>query len=96
MDTPTTNAEETMAAEAAKARMEEAHRRRKRKISAMPSTETNNMYQMLPSYTEQHKAEINEIIDRKECKPCSNAQFNKIFENVHFKIAFSNSRNIKK
>ena len=46
--------------------MEEKTRRRKRKISAVPSTESTNMYVILPSDAELHKAEISEIIAREK------------------------------
>ena len=36
--------------------------RSKRKISAVSSTEITDMYLILPSYTEHHQAEINDII----------------------------------
>ena len=72
--------------------MEKVCRRRKIKISAEPS----NMYLILPSYAEQHKAEIKMIIANEKAKLCRNAFSKNIFFNVEFKIAFANSRNIKK
>ena len=36
---------------------------RKRKRSPVPSTETPDMYLILPNFADIHKAEINEILD---------------------------------
>ena len=76
--------------------IEEERRRRKRKRSAMPSTEPGKLYLILPSYAEQHKADINMIIAKEKTKFCSNAFYKNIFDNVEFRIAFANRRNIKK
>ena len=73
-----------------------AEKHARRKISAVSSTETTSLYLILPSYTEQFQAEIKEIIARVKSKLCNNSYFKKIFESVEFKIAFSNSRNLKK
>ena len=42
------------------------------------------------------KAEINDILANEKIKLCSKKQFTKIFQNVNFRIAIANSRNIKK
>ena len=64
--------------------------------SAVSSTEPTDMYLILLSYAETFKAEINDILANEKIKLCSNQKFTKILQNVNFRIAFANSRNIKK
>ena len=56
----------------------------------------SNMYLVLPSYTEPQKAAITKIIAEEKQKLCSIKPFKQLFANTDFKIAFSNSNNIKK
>ena len=67
-----------------------------RKLNATASRNPTNMYLVMPSYVEPHKKEIKEILQQEKVKLCSNKTFQKVFENVDFNIAFSNSKNIKK
>ena len=55
----------------------------------------SNMYLVLPSYTEPHKKAIKKLIAEEKEKLCSNSLFKQLFANIDFKIAFSNSNNIK-
>ena len=56
----------------------------------------SDMYLVLPSYTEPHKNTIKKLIAEEKEKLCSNSLFKQLFANIDFKIAFSNSNNIKK
>ena len=56
----------------------------------------SDMYLVLPSYTEPHKNTIKKLIAEEKEKLCSNSLFKQLFANIDFKIAFSNSKNIKK
>jgi len=56
----------------------------------------SDMYLVLPSYTEPHSKAINKLIAEEKEKLCSNSLFKQLFANIDFKIAFSNSKNIKK
>jgi len=56
----------------------------------------SNMYLVLPSYTEPQKTAIKKLIAEEKEKLCSNSLFKQLFANIDFKIAFSNSKNIKK
>ena len=56
----------------------------------------SNMYLVLPSYTEPQKNAIKKIIAEEKEKLCSIKLFKQLFANTDFKIAFSNSNNIKK
>ena len=49
----------------------------------------------MPSYAEAHKKERKEILQNEQANLCSNKTFLKVFENVDFNIAFSNSKNLK-
>ena len=50
---------------------------------------------VLPSYAEPHKNTIKKILDAEEAKLCLNSQIKKCFDAIEFKIAFTNSKNIK-
>ena len=63
--------------------------------SSLTSSEPSDLYWVLPSYLEPFKKDIKNIIEKEKAKLCSNKQFKKCFENVEFKLAFANSRNIK-
>ena len=56
----------------------------------------SNMYLVLPSYTEPQSEAIKKIIADEKTKLCSNSLFKQLFANIDFKIAFANSKNIKK
>ena len=56
----------------------------------------SNMYLVLPSYTEPHNKAIKKLIADEKEKLCSNSLFKHLFANIDFKIAFANSKNIKK
>ena len=56
----------------------------------------SNMYLVLPSYTEPQNKAINKIIADEKAKLCSNSLFKQLFANIDFRIAFANSKNIKK
>ena len=56
----------------------------------------SNMYLVLPSYTEPQNKAINKIIADEKAKLCSNSLFKQVFANIDFRIAFANSKNIKK
>ena len=79
-----------MATEKVIAMEEEGPRKRKMKPSAVSSTEPTDMYLIIPSYAEAFKAEINDI------QTLQQQAIHKNISNVHFRIAFANSRNIKK
>ena len=85
---------EDMAAE--KMAVEKEGKSRKRiKLSAVSNKKkATNVYLILPSYTDQHKTEMNKIIKKEKSKLCSSTFFRNIFENVDFKLAFSNRGNI--
>ena len=56
----------------------------------------SNMYLVLPSYTEPQKNTIKKLIADKKAKLCSNSLFKHVFASIDFRIAFANSKNIKK
>ena len=68
---------------------------RGRRLNAAES-QNQTMYLVKPSYAEPHKKEIKEIRHQEKATLCSDKTFQKVFENVDFNIAFSNSKNIKK
>ena len=57
--------------------------------------EPSDVYLVLPSYAEPPKQDIKNIVKAEKAKLCSNNLFKKYFENIDFKIAFANSKNIK-
>ena len=56
----------------------------------------SNMYLVLPSYTEPQSEAIKKLIADEKTKLCSNSLFKHVFANIDFRIAFANSKNIKK
>ena len=52
------------------------------------------MYLVMPSYAKLFKHEIKKILQNEKKILCSNKTFQKVFENIDFKIAFFNSKNI--
>ena len=56
--------------------------------------EPSDVYWILPSYAEPFKNDIKKIVEKEKPKLC-NKQFRTCFENVEFKLAFANSRNVK-
>ena len=63
---------------------------------AAESGKNSTLYLIMPSYTEAYKKEIKEILQNEKAKLCSNKTFAKVFDDIDFNIAFSNSKNIKK
>ena len=63
---------------------------------AAESGKNSTLYLIMPSYTEAYKKEIKEILQKEKAKLCSNKTFAKVFDNIDFNIAFSNSKNLKK
>ena len=70
----------------------------RKKVEQRSSRKTKNstLYLIMPSYAEAHKKEIKKILQNEKAKLCSNKTFSKVFEDVDFNIAFSNSKNLKK
>ena len=69
------------------------------KRSAVPNDDfstNSDVFLVLPSYAEKHSREIKQIITNEKLKLCKSNYYNEIFENVNIKIAYSNSKNIKK
>ena len=73
--------------------MEENEQRRS--LNAAESRDPTIMYLVMPSYAEPYKHEIKQILQNEKKTLCSNKTFKKIFENIDFNIAFSNSKNVK-
>ena len=73
--------------------MEENGWGRKLNKEAAESSKKSTMYLIMPGYAEAHKKESKKILQNKKAKLCSNKTFSKIFEDVDFNIAFSNSKN---
>ena len=65
-------------------------------MNAVESLDPTTMYLIMPGYAEVHKKEIKNILQNEKAKLCSNKTFSKVFEDVDFNIAFSNSKNLKK
>ena len=42
-----------------------------------------------------HKAAIKKILNAEKAKLCTNKSLKKFFDNIEFKLAFANSKNIK-
>ena len=76
--------------------VEENGRGRKLNKEAAESRKSSTLYLIMPSYAEAHKKEIKKILQNEKAKLCSNKTFAKVFEDVDFNIAFSNSKNLKK
>ena len=68
---------------------------RKRKMNEVANLTPSVMYLVLPSYAEPHKNTIKKILDAEKAKLCMNSQIKKCFDAIEFKIAFTNSKNIK-
>ena len=58
-------------------------------------TEAKTIYLVMPSYAEQHKHQINAILEKEKKQLCRSKTFEKVFSSINFKIAFANSKNIK-
>ena len=56
---------------------------------------TQNIYWVMPSYAEPFKGRIMQILNEQKMNLCKNKTFEKVFNNISFKIAFANSKNIK-
>ena len=69
------------------------------KRSAVPDDDfstNSDVFLILPSYAEKNSSEIKQIIANEKLKLCKSNFYNEIFRNVNIKIAYSNSKNIKK
>ena len=64
-------------------------------MSADEKAETKTIYLVMPSYAEQHKRQIMEILAKEKKNLCRSKTFDKVFTNINFKIAFANSKNVK-
>jgi len=53
------------------------------------------MYLVLPSFAEPHKHTIKKILEAEKAKLRINSQVRKCFDAIEFKLAFTNSKNIK-
>ena len=64
-------------------------------MTAVEGQDSTTMYLVLPSYAEPFKKEIKQILLNEKNTLCSTKTYQKVFENIEFNIAFSNSKNIK-
>ena len=64
-------------------------------MTADEKAETRTIYLVMPSYAEQHKHQMIEILENQKKNLCRSKTFDKVFTNITFKIAFANSKNIK-
>ena len=53
------------------------------------------MHLVLPSFAEPHKHTIKKILEAEKAKLRINGQSRKCFDAIEFKLAFTNSKNIK-
>ena len=79
----------------AMARKENVEENERGPMNADSSREPSDLYWVLPSYAEPYKKDLKHFIETKKAKLCNNILIKTCFENVEFKIAFANSRNIK-
>ena len=68
---------------------------RRRKMNADTNLTPSSMYLVFPNSAELRKIAIKKILDAEKAKLCTNSQLKKCFDNIEFKIAFANSKNIK-
>ena len=68
---------------------------RKRKMNEVADLKPSVMYLVLPSFAEPHKHTIKKILEAEKAKSCMNSQIKKCFDAIDFKIAFTNSKNMK-
>ena len=68
---------------------------RREGMQAEGRAETRTIYLVMPSYAEQHKHQMIEILEKEKKTLCRSKTFDKVFTNINFKIAFANSKNIK-
>ena len=61
---------------------------------AESNLEPSDVYLVLTSYAEPYKQDIKNIVKAEKAKLCSNSLFKKCLENIDFKIAFANSKNM--
>ena len=64
-------------------------------LKAVEDQDSTVMYLVMPSYAEPFKTEIKQILLKEKNTLCSIKTYKKVFENIEFNIAFSNSKNIK-
>ena len=77
-------------------RQEVARKKKLKENGWSEPAEPSSTYLVLPSYAEPQKQTIKKIVADKKAKLCSNSLFKQAFANIDFKIAFANSKNIKK
>ena len=85
----------TSAAETIARKVVEKKERGGRTMNAAESHDSTIMYLVMPSYAEPYKKEIKQILLKEKRNLCSSKTFQKVFEDIDFNIAFSNSKNIK-
>jgi hypothetical protein len=68
---------------------------RKIKMNQVDKLTSSVMYLVLPSFAEPYKHTIKKILEAEKAKIRMNSQFKKCFDAIEFKIAFTNSKNIK-
>ena len=68
---------------------------RKIKMNEVDKLTSSVMYLVLPSFAEPYKHTIKKILEAEKAKIRMNSQFKKCFDAIEFKIAFTNSKNIK-
>ena len=64
-------------------------------MTADEKAETRTIYLVMPSYAEQHKQQMIEILEKEKKNLGRSKTFDKVFTNITFNIAFANSKNIK-
>ena len=69
---------------------------RGRTMKTEESDETRTIYLVMPSYAEQYKQQIAVILEKEKKNLCRSKTFDKVFTNITSKIAFANSKNVKK
>ena len=69
--------------------------RKKIKMNEVDKLTSSVMYLVLPSFAEPHKHTIKKILEAEKAKIRMNSRFKKCFDAIEFKIAFTNSKNIK-
>ena len=67
----------------------------RRKINEAEKLTSSVMYLVLPSFAEPHKHTIKKILEAEKAKLRINSQVRKCFDAIEFKLAFTNSKNIK-
>ena len=66
------------------------------KVPQIKDKNNEETFLVLPSYAEPHSRRIQQIIQAEKQKLCKRKHYDAIFNNVKFRLAFSNSKSIKK